>query len=225
MFSKIFGLVIVLGFAAASPNHRVVNGTDANIEDYPFVVMLRRNATHRCGATILSPDWVLTAAHCVDSDASEYTVQYATQFISSVGNIINVDRYIIHEKYIQIGEYRANDIAILKLKSPIPLGPKAQLTKLPPPYYEVPENENNCTLVGWGRDKTGGNKQDHLQKVDYFIVANSECKNIHYETIYPHNICAAYPGGGKGQCNVSILSLFSSHIFKVQFYRVILEAL
>ncbi len=37
----------------------VVNGTDSDIRDYPFMVSLRRiTGAHMCGGTIIHPYWV-----------------------------------------------------------------------------------------------------------------------------------------------------------------------
>lgn len=38
----------------------VVNGTDADISEFAFMVSLRRNDLHSCGATILNELWLLT---------------------------------------------------------------------------------------------------------------------------------------------------------------------
>jgi secreted trypsin-like serine protease len=38
----------------------VVNGTDAEISEFPFMVSLRRNDQHTCGATILNELWLMT---------------------------------------------------------------------------------------------------------------------------------------------------------------------
>jgi secreted trypsin-like serine protease len=53
----------------------IVGGNKASIRDFPHQVSLAtfeeddwgvRTTTHFCGGSIISVDWVLTAAHCVD---------------------------------------------------------------------------------------------------------------------------------------------------------------
>ncbi|XP_049941653.1 trypsin-7-like [Schistocerca serialis cubense] len=44
---------------------RVINGTEADIADFPWMVSLQILDDHVCGASIISSTWVLTAAHCI----------------------------------------------------------------------------------------------------------------------------------------------------------------
>eukprot|EP00529_Nitzschia_sp_RCC80_P007807 CAMPEP_0113509608 /NCGR_PEP_ID=MMETSP0014_2-20120614/37671_1 /TAXON_ID=2857 /ORGANISM="Nitzschia sp." /LENGTH=1244 /DNA_ID=CAMNT_0000405459 /DNA_START=1 /DNA_END=3732 /DNA_ORIENTATION=- /assembly_acc=CAM_ASM_000159 len=55
---------------------RIVGGTDTSEERYPyFVSLLNSRAQHVCGGSLVAPDLVLTAAHCVSSSSTIRWVQ------------------------------------------------------------------------------------------------------------------------------------------------------
>lgn len=43
---------------------RIIGGESTFIEEYPYQASLLYLSSHRCGAVIVSEDFVLTAAHC-----------------------------------------------------------------------------------------------------------------------------------------------------------------
>lgn len=43
---------------------RIVGGVDAEIENFPYQLSFRRSGSHSCGASIISDNWALSAAHC-----------------------------------------------------------------------------------------------------------------------------------------------------------------
>lgn len=148
--------VLLVGSVSCLPEGRVVNGTTTDISKYPFMVSLRGlSGSHSCGASIIAPRWILTAAHCVNGGSpSRVTVQYGTTRINAYGdNIANVKRIIVHEGY-SATKYE-NDIALLELENPLVYDYKTVApVALPDSYFEVPQTTKGAegVLTGWGLD-------------------------------------------------------------------------
>nr|XP_019562456.2 chymotrypsin-1-like [Aedes albopictus] len=197
-------IVVLMRGLSAAPTEKIINGTDTTIEQYPFIFSLRSSSgSHSCGGSILTNYWMLCAAHCVN--------EYTTPILQSIqvgrteitkaadSSVFDIDRVIIHPEYTPSNSYK-NDIAVFKLKRPLEFSQSVQPVQLPSPCFEVPESNPEVSLLGWGVTDAGV-VASILQKVNYYAVPNEECNQIHSNTIYPSHICAAYPGGGKGQCS------------------------
>ncbi|XP_055532467.1 chymotrypsin-1-like [Wyeomyia smithii] len=205
MFPQLIFTLVLAHVAFAAPSGRIVNGTDASIADYPFMVSLRGSTgRHSCGGSILNERWILTAAHCVN-DHTTALVQSIQVGRSDVSTAVDDSVYliadvIIHPHYDAANSY-IDDVALIKLQKPLVFSDTVQPVILPTKYEEMAEPDLDVTLIGWGRLETDGELPTTLQKVDYAVVLNRECNQLHRSHIFPSHICAAFPGGGKGQCN------------------------
>lgn len=147
--------------------NRIVNGTDTSIEYYPFMVSIRFSSNyHACGGTIIAPNWILTAAHCIQSlDSALYSVQYGVSAISITGpTIIDVVQIIYHPDFSTINQY-FNDIALFRLATPITFNEKIYPVRLSNQGLVTPSGVA-ARLLGWGLNQV---KQIHLNLMILYV--------------------------------------------------------
>ncbi|MEU6980931.1 serine protease [Streptomyces sp. NPDC046371] len=114
---------LMAGNAAA-----IVNGKDSS-QSYPFMASIPESAPKHglhegnCGATLIDPQWVLTAAHCLQGDGLELEgiVRIGSDHRKSGGTVRKIDRTVIHPGYVP-GEgttFNRDDIALVRLDRPV----------------------------------------------------------------------------------------------------------
>jgi len=185
------------------PGGRIVGGHPSPIENHPWQVSLQNFGFHFCGGSIISKNSILTAAHCVKRyTANKIQVRVASNRTSSGGALYEVHEIVRHEDYTStMYGIPLNDIAILKLRTPIQLSKSAHSIRL---FDEGEESSVgiSSTISGWGDLEEGGESPDVLHSVDVPIVSKTECSYAYrYSGGIPWGqICAAYPAGGKDTC-------------------------
>ena len=93
---------------------RIVGGEIAATNTWGWAVSLSIDQSS-CGGSILSSQWIMTAAHCVEKKNASQIKVYAGSNMYLSGQLRNVSRIIAHPSYSN-GTHQ-NDIALLQLSS------------------------------------------------------------------------------------------------------------
>lgn len=91
---------------------RIVGGNLASIAQVPWQVSLSYFKDHRCGGSIISRRWILTAAHCLAYGAPGAFDVVAGSENWNASRRFAVEALLIHERY---GNYDY-DVGLVKLK-------------------------------------------------------------------------------------------------------------
>ncbi len=186
--------------AALHGQARIVGGEKAPDNSYRWIAALAdvggTSLFNRqfCGASLIAPDWVLTAAHCVDDTTAarlQVVVGLTDLEDSSAAEIRGVKGIYIHPGY----ERSANgnlfsDIALLLLDSPV-------TTITPISYAPSPFAAPAGTplrALGWGDTQDTPRFPTELQMADLNLVAISTA-NRHYGGALDHRHLAAMTPG------------------------------
>lgn len=78
---------------------RIVGGEDAKPGQFPYQVSLYSKNRFNCGGSILSKNWVVTAAHCTFGKEAADLVVFAGSINQTGGDMYAVDRIVQHKKY------------------------------------------------------------------------------------------------------------------------------
>lgn len=187
-------------------NYMIFGGSDTKPGDWPWHTALfckkGQSMTYCCGGTLISPQFVLTAAHCIINPATGY--EFLPELIAVRLGIYDLNDLSTQQKcdILRIytpGEFTSqgtkNDIAILELKK------LAQLNNYVQPaclgiYSSLTGHYG--TVVGWGMTK-GYKLSSKLKSARMPVVKPSTCissnRDAFGQILDETMLCAGYTNG------------------------------
>jgi trypsin len=171
--------------AQTASDPRIIGGVEVDPPGkYPFMAALVRRGgdpydDQYCGGSVISPNWVLTAAHCVVGEsASTVDVVIGRHDLSSgAGERIAASRIVIHPSYDDIS--LENDLALIRLASPTSFAPVGL-----PADTSLETAGTMLTVAGWGDTMSIPQWPYELREVDLPVVGDAACRNAYADFDY-----------------------------------------
>jgi len=182
---------------------RIVGGHEAAENEWPWQVALFIDDAWFCGGSLISDEYVMTAAHCADG-ASYFDIMAGAHNVraSSEPHRVEITSYEGFTHPDWDSDTLEGDIALVRLPEKIEFNDYIRPACLPPA-----EDADNgyvgelTTPVGWGKnaDSAGGITPTLQMVEDLPVIDNPTC-NSYYGIIYDGIMCID-SSDGKGVCN------------------------
>nr|XP_060636582.1 serine protease 27-like [Anolis sagrei ordinatus] len=207
------GKSITCGQVVTKTKNRIVGGEDASRGAWPWQISLQYKGKHACGGTLISADWVLTAAHCFPSNVrfSDYQVNLGNyQLLNPEKNAqwVKLSKVFAHKAYA--GDGTSGDIALAQLERPVHFTESILPACLPDARVKF-SNGTFCWVTGWGAPSYGASLGGPmtLQQIRLPLIDTMKCDEMYHigTSINPNTreiqddmICAGYETGKKDAC-------------------------
>lgn len=177
----------------------IIGGEEAKAGEFPHMVSLLlkefNGLRHICGGSLISAQYVLTAAHCVSNGGNELEVRVGAHDLSNPAeqgsSKFTVLAVHIPEDYKYPARY--HDIALLRLSSAIGITHQVRPVCLPFARTQLQQGET-LAVAGWGY-QDGGVISDKLKKASLGYDDQVRCNQLWNAPGVRQNVGHVHPTG------------------------------
>lgn len=179
-------------------SERIINGYAARQGQFPYQVSLRilnAGRTTYCGGSLISNNWVLSAAQCTRT-FTQLTMRFGSINLSSGGVTRTTNRVKYHPR--SSAASFNNDIP-----TPLPLANNAYgIQAIPMPRRRPPQTFTGdlATVSGWGATQDSSAMQSVLRWVNVRVISPVDCVQRLPSTSGAQVICTVGDSGVQGMC-------------------------
>ncbi|XP_004619932.1 kallikrein-5 [Sorex araneus] len=199
-----------------SDSNRIMNGTNCtrNAQPWQGALLLKSNTLY-CGAVLVDPQWLLTAAHCHKQFVKIRLGHYALSPAYESGQqLFQGVKSIPHPGYSHPGH--SNDLMLIKLNRKVVPSDSVKPIQI---SSQCPSAGTNCLVSGWGTTTSPQvNFPNFLQCLNVTVISQDKCQSAYPGQIDATMFCAGDEAGrdscqgdsgGPLVCNGSLQGLVS----------------
>ncbi|XP_072748554.1 transmembrane protease serine 9-like [Anoplolepis gracilipes] len=175
-------------------SNRIVGGKISIPHRFPWVAAIFNRDNLHCGGTLINDRYVLTAGHCVKwVQPTDLSIGLGMHDIenSNEGNIIEVDKVILHEDFESDELHDTNDIALIRLEYPVEINDNVKPVCLPK-RKDSDYTGHHVKVTGWGRVQKEGDTSKFLRQAILKVMSWAACKNTSFGEHVTESMLCAY---------------------------------